>query len=120
VKPSVHRAGVIHARAVCEGGAAVRKLIESTLISLAGVIEAPNRWSIFDDESTAVAIEQLGQCDAFVMGRVTYQNLFARWAETAGGPLAGKRSAAAADPVRRVTRPRRTGSPNRCRAGVRR
>jgi dihydrofolate reductase len=64
----------------------VRKLIESTLISLDGVIEAPNRWSIFDHESTAVAIEQLGHYDAFVMGRVTYQNLFARWAETAGDP----------------------------------
>lgn len=64
----------------------MRKLIESTLISLDGVIEAPNRWSIFDDESTAHALKQLDHYDAFVMGRVTYQNLFARWAEAAGDP----------------------------------
>ena len=73
-------------RWVCEGGAAVRKLIESTLISLDGVIEAPNRWSIFDDESTAVAIEQLGHLRRVRDGPGTYQNLFARWAEIAGDP----------------------------------
>ena len=64
----------------------MRKLIESTLVSLDGVIEAPDRWAPFDDESTALAMEQLGDYDAFVMGRVTYENLFARWAETAGDP----------------------------------
>ena len=64
----------------------MRKLIESTLVSLDGVIEAPDRWAAFDDESTALAMEQLGDYDAFVMGRVTYENLFARWAETAGDP----------------------------------
>ena len=64
----------------------MRKLIESTLVSLDGVIEAPARWARFDDESTALAIEQLGDYDAFVMGRITYENLFARWAETAGDP----------------------------------
>jgi dihydrofolate reductase len=64
----------------------MRKLIESTLVSLDGVIEAPDRWAIFDEESIALAAEQLGHYDAFVMGRVTYENLFARWAETAGDP----------------------------------
>jgi hypothetical protein len=37
----------------------VRKLIESTLVSLDGVIEAPDRWAPFDDESTALAMEHL-------------------------------------------------------------
>jgi hypothetical protein len=29
----------------------VRKLIESTFISLDGVIESPERWAIFDEEA---------------------------------------------------------------------
>ena len=64
----------------------MRKLIESTLVSLDGVIEAPERWASFDAESTAYSIEQLGNYDAFVMGRVTYEKLFANWGHTAGNP----------------------------------
>jgi hypothetical protein len=52
----------------------MRKLIESTLVSLDGVIEAPERWASFDAEATALSPEQLGTYDAFVMGRVTYEN----------------------------------------------
>ena len=29
----------------------MRKLIESTLVSLDGVIDSPDRWSPFDEES---------------------------------------------------------------------
>jgi dihydrofolate reductase len=64
----------------------MRKLIESTLVSLDGVIEAPERWANFDDESTALYIEQLGNNDAFVMGRVKYEAFFANWGHTAGSP----------------------------------
>ena len=31
---------------------AMRKLIESTLVSLEGVIESPEEWAIFGDEAT--------------------------------------------------------------------
>jgi hypothetical protein len=64
----------------------MRKLIESTLVSLDGVIEAPERWASFDAEATASSIEQLGNYDAFVMGRVTYEKFFAGWGHTAGDP----------------------------------
>src|SRR5260370_26180 len=64
----------------------MRKLIESTLVSLDGVIEAPERWANFDAESTAYSIEQLGNYDAFVMGRVTYEKFFANWGHTTGDP----------------------------------
>ena len=57
----------------------MRKLIESTLVSLDGVIEAPERWASFDAEATAVSLEQLGDYDAFVMGRVTYDGFAAAW-----------------------------------------
>ena len=64
----------------------MRKLIESTLVSLDGVIEAPERWASFDAEATALALEQLGHYDAFVMGRVTYEKFFANWGHTGGNP----------------------------------
>jgi dihydrofolate reductase len=64
----------------------MRKLIESTLVSLDGVTEAPERWTIFDAEATAYSIEQLGNYDAFVMGRVTYEQLYAYWGQTTGDP----------------------------------
>jgi dihydrofolate reductase len=64
----------------------MRKLIESTLVSLDGVIEAPERWAIFDAEDTAVSLEHLGNYDAFVMGRVTYEQFYANWGDVAGNP----------------------------------
>ena len=71
----------------------MRKLIESTLVSLDGVIEAPQRWANFDAESTAYSFEQLGNYDAFVMGRVTYEKFFANWGHTAGDPYIDRISA---------------------------
>ncbi len=64
----------------------MRKLIESTLVSLDGVIEAPERWASFDAEDTALSLEQLGNYDAFIMGRVTYEKFYANWGHTAGLP----------------------------------
>jgi len=62
----------------------MRRLIESALVSLDGVIEAPERWANFDDEDAALSIEALGNYDAFVMGRVTYEKLFAFWGQVTG------------------------------------
>jgi dihydrofolate reductase len=64
----------------------MRKLIESTIVSLDGVIEAPERWANFDAEDAALSMEQLGNYDAFVMGRLTYENFYANWGHTAGNP----------------------------------
>jgi dihydrofolate reductase len=64
----------------------LRKLIESTLISLDGVIESPERWAPFDDESVAFAMTQLDDYDAFLMGRVTFERLSANWAKVVGNP----------------------------------
>jgi dihydrofolate reductase len=61
----------------------MRKLIESTLVSLDGVIEAPERWAIFDDEATELSMQELDNYDAFVMGRVTYERFRDSWG--AGG-----------------------------------
>jgi dihydrofolate reductase len=61
----------------------MRKLIESTLVSLDGVIEAPERWATFDDEATELSMQELDNYDAFVMGRVTYERFRDNWG--AGG-----------------------------------
>jgi dihydrofolate reductase len=64
----------------------MRKLIETTLVSLNGVIESPERWSPFDDEASRLALQQLGNYDAFVMGRVTYERFRANWSPVSGNP----------------------------------
>jgi dihydrofolate reductase len=64
----------------------MRKLIESTLISLDGVIESPDRWAPFDDESADFAMKNLDDYDAFLMGRVTFERLSANWAKVVGNP----------------------------------
>jgi dihydrofolate reductase len=64
----------------------MRRLIESTLVSLDGVIGAPDQWATFDAEATALSIEELSNYDAFVMGRVTYEYFFANWGQIAGDP----------------------------------
>jgi dihydrofolate reductase len=61
----------------------MRKLIESTLVSLDGVIESPERWAIFDEEATERSMQELDNYDAFVMGRVTYERFRDNWG--AGG-----------------------------------
>lgn len=64
----------------------MRKLVESTLISLDGVVEAPEQWARFDDEDAEYARAELDHFDAFVMGRVTYQNFYASWGHMTGNP----------------------------------
>ena len=54
----------------------MRKLIESTLVSLDGVIESPERWAMFDDEASQLSMRELDNYDAFVMGRVTYEAMW--------------------------------------------
>jgi dihydrofolate reductase len=71
----------------------MRKLIESTLVSLDGIIESPDRWSIFDDEAAQLSMQELDNYDAFVMGRVTYEFFRANWASVTGNPYIDRISA---------------------------
>lgn len=64
----------------------MRKLIESTLVSLDGVTEGPERWVNFDAEDTSFALNELANFDGFVMGRATYENFLANWGQTNGSP----------------------------------
>jgi dihydrofolate reductase len=68
----------------------MRKLIESTLVSLDGVIESPDRWAPFDQEAGQLAMRDLDDYDAFVMGREGYERLRALWAPVTGNPYIEK------------------------------
>lgn len=68
----------------------MRKLIESTLVSLDGVISSPERWSLFDQESSRWTLRELDNYEAFLMGRVTYEYFRSTWGSAAGGPLADR------------------------------
>jgi dihydrofolate reductase len=71
----------------------MRKLIESTLVSLDGVIEAPERWAIFDEEATQRSMQELDNYDAFVMGRITYERFRENWSSSGGNPYLDRISA---------------------------
>jgi len=64
----------------------MRPLIESTLVSLDGVIEHPERWAVFDDEARAWALDNLRGYDGFLMGRTTYGIFHAAWSPVRGDP----------------------------------
>src|SRR5438874_6798541 len=64
----------------------MRKLIESTLVSLDGVIGSPERWSPFDEEARQLALEELAKYDALVLGRVTYEFFRENWGAVRGDP----------------------------------
>jgi dihydrofolate reductase len=58
----------------------MRKLINSTFVTLDGVIDNP-MWTMpyFDEEAAAFAGAQTGAADALLMGRVTYDGMSAAW-----------------------------------------
>ena len=66
----------------------MRKLIESTLVSLDGVVSAPWTWMgpYWDEESRAHALAALDRYDAFLLGRVTYEAFAASWSKVKGDP----------------------------------
>jgi dihydrofolate reductase len=59
----------------------MRRLINSTFVSLDGVINHMDRWhfEFIDDETEAVALRQLEGCDALLMGRHTYDAYAGAW-----------------------------------------
>ena len=59
----------------------MRKIINSTYISLDGVIEDPARWTatFFDQSAARYARDQLFACDALIMGRKTYDAFADAW-----------------------------------------
>jgi dihydrofolate reductase len=70
----------------------VRKIINSTYISLDGVIEAPHHWPPTETDPAAdeIQTELLLSCDAVVMGRHTYDGFAPVWPTRSGDPLSDR------------------------------
>jgi dihydrofolate reductase len=57
----------------------MRKVILSTMVSLDGFFEGPNKeldWHIVDEEFNQYAIDLLNTVDTILFGRVAYQTLW--------------------------------------------
>jgi dihydrofolate reductase len=74
-----------------ESSLAMRKIINSTYISLDGVVEGPHLWPSLDrpgDERFGEIQTELAlSCDAFLMGRRTYDGFAPVWPTRSGDPL---------------------------------
>ena len=65
----------------------MRKVVALELVSLDGVIEAPEEWafSYSNDEMNEANASGMAASDAMLLGRVTYEGLAAFWPEQPGG-----------------------------------
>ena len=65
----------------------VRKLVALELVSLDGVMEAPEGWasSYADDEINEANASGMAASDAMLLGRATYEGLAAFWPHQPGG-----------------------------------
>lgn len=68
----------------------MRALINSTYITLDGVIAEPS-WTgpYFDEDAAEYAGAQTGEADALLMGRVTYDGMSAAWPARGDDPTTG-------------------------------
>jgi dihydrofolate reductase len=64
----------------------MKKLVESTFVSLDGSIENPQNWSppYWDNEHSGYARKLLWDADALLLGRKTYENFAEAWPPRAG------------------------------------
>jgi dihydrofolate reductase len=68
----------------------VRRIINSTYVTLDGVIQNPQDWPApggFSDQGNQVQTELLERCDAVLMGRHTYELFAPVWSARSGDPL---------------------------------
>lgn len=63
-----------------------RKLVESTFVTLDGVISDPQVWGppYWDEEHAAYASDLLVAADALLLGRETYEGFAAAWPQRSG------------------------------------
>ena len=74
----------------------MRTLVNSTYITLDGVIENPQDWPSlggFTDQGHQLQRELLEQCDAVLMGRHTYDGFAPVWSAMSGDPVSDRMNA---------------------------
>jgi dihydrofolate reductase len=73
---------------------AMRKIINSTYITLDGAVEGPHLWPSLGDSAKTVSfdiqMDLLNQCDAVLMGRHTYEIFVSAWPTRSGDSMADR------------------------------
>jgi dihydrofolate reductase len=74
----------------------VRRIINSTYVTLDGVIQNPQDWPSlggFSDEGNQIQAELLERCDAVLMGRRTYEAFAPVWSARSGDLVSDRMNA---------------------------
>ena len=74
----------------------MRMIVNSTYVTLDGVIQNPQDWPSlggFSDAGNRVQTELLKRCDAVLMGRHTYDGFAPVWSALSGDPLSDRMNA---------------------------
>lgn len=66
----------------------MRKLIETTFVTLNGAISNPQHWSppYWDDEHSGYSMKLMENTEAMLLGRVTYEGFAEAWSKRSGDP----------------------------------
>src|SRR5919201_1738537 len=66
-----------------------RRLVVSEFVSVDGVTESPEKWSLqfWNDEIAAFKNEELERADVQLLGRLTYDGFAASWPTRSGDPF---------------------------------
>jgi dihydrofolate reductase len=67
----------------------MRRIVNSTYVTLDGIIQNPQDWPTlgsFSEEGSRLQYELLAQCDAVLMGRHTYDSFAPVWSGRSGDP----------------------------------
>ncbi|GAA3594676.1 dihydrofolate reductase family protein [Kribbella ginsengisoli] len=66
----------------------MRKLIESTFVTLNGSIDNPQHWSppYWDDEHSGYSLKLMENTEALLLGRATYESFAEAWSQRSGDP----------------------------------
>ena len=70
----------------------MRKLVESTFVTLDGSIGEPQVWgpSYWDDEHLAYSSKLMAPTEALLLGRATYEGFAEAWPQRSGDPFTDK------------------------------